>query len=91
MYSSATYTKPSPDLPQYRVDRHTPRANRAQRRSFSSPEDQAPSTGKKIKLEAAGSETASHREPRGQLNVLEYSTTISVLLHTQVTLRDTRL
>ena len=41
MSSSATYSKPGPDLPQYRVDRHTPRANRAQRRSWTCPATQS--------------------------------------------------
>ena len=66
MSSTATYTKPSPDLPQYRVDRHTPRTTRAQRRSFDSPEDQAPSTGKKIKLEAENSTSTARGETRGR-------------------------
>ena len=67
-----------PVLTQSRVDRHTPR-NRAQRRSFSSPEDQAPSTGKKIKLEAEGGGSITYLEVS---NVTGLLYCINVLSHT---------
>ena len=44
-----------PTLPQYQVDRHTPRNPRPLRRAYSPHDDQDTTTGKKIKLEPQSS------------------------------------
>lgn len=47
-----------PSLPQYQVDRHTPRNTRPLRRAYSPHDDQDSTIGKKIKLEPPGSGNA---------------------------------
>lgn len=58
-----------PDLPQYRVDRHTPRNPRPLRRAFSPHGNQSDVQEKKIKLEPQTSVPSVHKTP-GKLSIL---------------------